>query len=140
VWIVLMLVAFLFNGCGVFGLRILAGMGLTETHVNQYLLYFYTGGSVFMGVLLLAKGTWPSRTEVKMGALMALCSLSGTASLAYALGTYKIPGNVAFPISNGGSLFVVVTAGVLLFRERLGVYGILGCVLGTLAIVLLSMS
>jgi len=37
-WLLLMLVAFLFNGCGVFGLRILAGMGLTETHVNQYLL------------------------------------------------------------------------------------------------------
>ena len=27
-WLLLMLLAFLFNGCGVFGLRILAGMGL----------------------------------------------------------------------------------------------------------------
>jgi drug/metabolite transporter (DMT)-like permease len=72
--------------------------------------------------------------------LMALCSLSGTAALAYALGNYHIPGNIAFPISNGGSLFVVILGGVLLFRERLGLYGLGGCVLGTFAIVLLSVS
>jgi multidrug transporter EmrE-like cation transporter len=139
-WLVLMLMAFLFNGCGVFGLRVLAGMGLAGALTNQYLLYFYLGGFIFMAVLLLAKSTWPNRTEVGMGGLMALCSISGTASLAYALNSYGVPGNVAFPISNGGSLFVVVTAGVLLFRERLGWYGISGCVLGTLAIVLLSLS
>ena len=71
---------------------------------------------------------------------MAVCSISGTASLAYALGHYQIPGNVAFPISNGASLFIVITGGVLLFKERLGRYGIAGCALGTLAIVLLSIS
>jgi drug/metabolite transporter (DMT)-like permease len=115
-------------------------MGLTETHVNQYLLYFYLGGFLFMAVLLAAAKVVPNRTELAIGSLMALCSISGTASLAYALGNFQIPGNVAFPISNGGSLFVVITGGVLLFRERLGIYGICGCVLGTLAIVLLSVS
>ncbi len=139
-WLLLMLLAFLFNGCGVFGLRILAGMGLAGVVTNQYILYFYLGGFVFMALRLLAKKTWPNRTEIGMGGVMALCSISGTASLAYALNTYNIPGNVAFPIANGGSLFVVVTAGVLLFRERLGWYGLSGCVLGTLAIVLLSVS
>jgi drug/metabolite transporter (DMT)-like permease len=139
-WLVLMLVAFFFNGCGVFGLRILAGMGLTETHVNQYLLYFYLGGFVFMAVLLVAKKLRPTPMEIAVGTLMAFCSLSGTASLAYALGNYDIPGNIAFPISNGGSLFVVITGGVLVFRERLGLYGIWGCALGTLAIILLSVS
>jgi drug/metabolite transporter (DMT)-like permease len=123
-WLLLMLVAFFFNGCGVFGLRILAGMGLTDTHVNQYLLYFYLGGFLFMGVVLLTQRVTPNLKEIGIGMLMALCSLSGTAALAYALGNYHIPGNVAFPISNGGSLFVVITGGVLLFRERLGVYGI----------------
>ena len=134
------LVAFFFNGCGVFGLRILAGMGLTETHVNQYLLYFYLGGFLFMALVLLLQKLMPSPREIGIGMLMALCSLSGTAALAYALGNYHIPGNVAFPISNGGSLFVVITGGVLLFRERLGMYGLCGCILGTLAIVLLSVS
>jgi len=139
-WLVLMLVAFFFNGLGVFGLRILAGMGLSETHVNQYLLYFYLGGFLFMAAVLLIRKVTPSPREFGIGLLMALCSLSGTAALAYALGNYQIPGNIAFPIANGGSLFVVITGGVLLFRERLGLYGICGCSLGTLAIVLLSIS
>ena len=139
-WLLLMLVAFLFNGCGVFGLRILAGMGLTETHVNQYLLYFYLGGFLFMAAVLLIQRVAPNPREIAIGMLMAVCSLSGTAALAYALGNYQIPGNIAFPISNGGSLFVVITGGVMLFRERLGLYGVSGCALGTLAIVLLSIS
>jgi multidrug transporter EmrE-like cation transporter len=140
VWLVLMLLAWFFNGSGVFGLRVLAGMGFSDTLINQYLFYFYMGGFLFMGVVLLMNGVRPNWNEIRMGGLMALCSLSGTASLAYALGKYAIPGNVAYPIANGGSLFLVVTAGVLLFHERLGLYGILGCVLGTLAIVLLSVS
>jgi drug/metabolite transporter (DMT)-like permease len=139
-WLLLMLVAFVFNGCGVFGLRILAGMGLTETHVNQYLLYFYLGGFLFMAVVLLLKKVIPKPREIGIGMLMAVCSLSGTAALAFALGNYQIPGNIAFPISNGGSLFVVIAGGVMLFRERLGLYGVSGCALGTLAIVLLSIS
>jgi multidrug transporter EmrE-like cation transporter len=139
-WLLLMLLAWGFNGCGVFGLRILAGMGLAGLVTNQYLVYYYMGGFVFMGLVLLAQKTRPNRGEIAMGSLMALCSISGTAALGYALNTYNIPGNVAFPIANGGSLFVVVTAGVFIFRERLGWYGITGCVLGTLAIVLLSVS
>jgi drug/metabolite transporter (DMT)-like permease len=139
-WLLLMLVAFFFNGCGVFGLRILAGMGLSETHVNQYLLYFYLGGFLFMALVLFLQKIVPSLKEIAIGMLMALCSLSGTAALAYALGEFHIPGNIAFPISNGGSLFVVIIGGVLLFRERLGLYGLCGCALGTLAIVLLSVS
>ena len=139
-WLVLMLLAWFFNGSGVFGLRVLAGMGLSNTLVNQYLFYFYMGGFLFVGAVLLLNGVRPNWNEIRMGGLMALCSLSGTASLAYALGKYAIPGNVAYPIANGGSLFLVVAAGVLLFRERLGLYGILGCVLGTLAIVFLSIS
>jgi multidrug transporter EmrE-like cation transporter len=139
-WLFLMLVAFFFNGCGVFGLRILAGMGLSETHVNQYLLYFYLGGFLFMAAALLTQRVTPNLKEIGIGLLMASCSLSGTAALAYALGNYQIPGNIAFPISNGGSLFVVIAGGVLLFREPLGVYGMCGCALGTLAIILLSVS
>jgi multidrug transporter EmrE-like cation transporter len=93
-----------------------------------------------MAVVLLIQRVTPNPREIAIGMLMAVCSLSGTAALAYALGNYQIPGNIAFPISNGGSLFVVITGGVMLFRERLGLYGVSGCALGTLAIVLLSIS
>jgi multidrug transporter EmrE-like cation transporter len=139
-WFILMLLAWMFNGLGVFGLRILAGFGLSGDVTNPYIMYWYLGGTIFMGVRLLAKRCRPDRKEVLLGGLMALCSVSGTAGLAFALNVYSVPGNVAFPIANGGSLFVVVTAGVLLFRERLGLYGVCGCTLGTLAIILLSVS
>jgi drug/metabolite transporter (DMT)-like permease len=95
-------------------------------------------GATILSILLLARGSRPSRTEAGLGALMALCSISGNTALAFALSTYQVPGNIAFPISNGGSLFMVVITGVLLFRERLGWYGIAGCVLGSIAIILLS--
>lgn len=139
-WLLLMLLSFLFNGCEAFGVRVLAGLGMADRYTDQYLLYYYLSGLLCIGIPLLVKGTRPNAREVGVGALMALCSISGTISLAYALGRYNIPGNIAFPISNGGSLFMVVIAGVLLFRERLGRYGICGCALGILAIVLLSVS
>jgi drug/metabolite transporter (DMT)-like permease len=135
-----MLVAFFFNGCEAFGVRVLAGMGFADSSTNQYLLYYYLGGFLCIGIPLALKGLWPNKTEIYVGTLMALCSISGTVSLAWALGHYNVPGNVAFPISNGGSLFVVVIAGVMFFRERLGAYGIAGCTLGTIAILLLSVS
>jgi len=139
-WIVLMLISFLCNGCETFGLRVLAGMGFANIAVEQYILYYYLGGFVCIGVPLCLKKVWPTKTEVVIGALMALCSIAGTMSLALALGRYKMPGNIAYPISSGGSLFVVVIAGVALFKERLGKHGIIGCALGTIAILLLSIS
>ena len=139
-WIVLMLISFLCNGCETFGLRVLAGMGLANIAVDQYILYYYLGGFVCIAVPLCLKKMWPTKTEIVIGVLMALCSIAGTMSLALALGRYNMPGNIAYPISSGGSLFVVVIAGVALFQERLGKYGITGCLLGTIAIILLSIS
>ena len=135
-----MLISFLCNGCETFGLRVLAGMGFANVAVDQYVLYYYLGGFLCIAVPLCLKKMWPTKTESFIGLLMALCSVSGTMSLALALGRYKMPGNLAYPISSGGSLFMVVIAGVLLFRERLGKYGIIGCALGSLAIILLSIS
>ena len=43
-----------------------------------------------------------------------------------------------FPITTGGNLFVVAAAGVFLFREKIGPYGIAGIVTGVLSIILLS--
>jgi drug/metabolite transporter (DMT)-like permease len=136
----LMLISFVFNGCETFGLRVLAGMGLADRYTNQYLLFYYLGGFLCIAIPMAAKRLLPNWTEILVGTLMALWSISGTVSLSYALGSYHVPGNIAFPISNGGSLFFVVIAGVAFFGERLGKYGISGCALGVLAIVLLSFS
>jgi len=135
-----MLLAMLLNGCEIFGLRILAGMGYEATAADQYVLFYYLGGLlVLIGVMGIRRSK-PARREALIGAVMAACSIGGTVSLAYALNSYHLVGNVAYPIANGGSLFLVIAGGVLCFRERMGPYGIAGCLLGTLAIVLLSIS
>jgi drug/metabolite transporter (DMT)-like permease len=50
-----------------------------------------------------------------------------------------VPGYIVFPVTTGGNLFLVAAAGVFLFRERIGRYGVAGIVAGVLALVLLSL-
>jgi multidrug transporter EmrE-like cation transporter len=51
-----------------------------------------------------------------------------------------VAGHIAFSISTGGTLFIVALAGVFLFKERVGPYGVAGLVLGILSIIVLSIS
>jgi multidrug transporter EmrE-like cation transporter len=70
---------------------------------------------------------------------MGLCSIAGQFFTGLAL-SRNVAGHVAFPISTGGTLFVVALAGVFLFKERVGPFGIAGLVLGILSIVMLGLS
>jgi drug/metabolite transporter (DMT)-like permease len=126
------------NGCEIFGLRILASWGFESAATDQYVLWYYLGATAGTFLVMGVKRSRPNRKEVGIGALMALFSMLGTMSLAYALSSYRLPGNIAYPIANGGSLFMVIAAGVFLFNERLGWYGASGCALGTVAVVLLA--
>lgn len=137
-WLRLMLVAFVANGIGPFGLKILTEMGLASTYQAQYLLYWYLGGFVFAAAALIRSGLRPRASEVLLGALMGGCSLLGQSFTGLALAT-GMPGHVVFPITTGGSLFLVATAGLVLFKERVGPYGIAGMVLGIAALVGLSL-
>jgi multidrug transporter EmrE-like cation transporter len=49
-----------------------------------------------------------------------------------------VPGYVVFPLAVGGNLFIVVAAGLILFKEQLRSYGIIGLGLGTAALVILA--
>lgn len=138
VWLRLMLVAFVANGIGPFGLKILTEQGLAERYQAQYLLYWYVGAFVFAIAALLRSRLRPFRREVWLGALMGACSLLGQAFTGLALSN-GVPGHVAFPMTTGGSLFLVATAGLLIFKERVGAYGIAGLVLGIAALVALSL-
>jgi multidrug transporter EmrE-like cation transporter len=132
-----MLVAFLSNGIGPFGLKILSEQGLAARYQAQYLLYWYLGAFVFAIAAILRSRLLPFGREIWLGALMGACSLLGQAFTGLAL-SHGVPGHVAFPITTGGSLFLVATAGLLLFREKVGAYGIAGMVLGIAALVALS--
>ncbi len=51
----------------------------------------------------------------------------------------KVPGYIVFPITTGGNLFLVTAAGVLMFRERIDRFGVVGILTGILSFVLLSL-
>jgi multidrug transporter EmrE-like cation transporter len=86
---------------------------------------------------LIRSGQRPYGREVWLGALMGACSLLGQAFTGLALAN-GVPGHVAFPMTTGGSLFLVGAAGLWLFKERVGPYGMAGMVLGIAALVALS--
>lgn len=137
IWLRLMLVAFVANGIGPFGLKVLTEQGLASTYQAQYLLYWYLGAFVFAIAALIQSRLRPYRREIWLGALMGGCSLMGQAFTGLAL-SHGVPGHVAFPLTTGGSLFLVAAAGLLLFKEKVGPYGLVGMALGIAALVALS--
>jgi len=136
-WLQLMLIAFVANGIGPFGLKVLTEEGLATGYQAQYLLYWYVGAFVFAVAALVRSRLRPYGREIWLGALMGGCSLLGQAFTGLAL-SHGVPGHVAFPITTGGSLFLVGAAGLLLFKEKIGAYGLAGMALGIAALVALS--
>ncbi len=135
----LMLVAFLTNGLGTFGLRILAGSGLGAVTELQYLTLWYSFGCLMAVAACASRLSRPKRREIVIGGAMALCSLCGQMGMALSLSS-GIPGFVVFPIATGGGLLFVVAVGVLAFREPIRGLGYLGIATGTAALVLLAVS
>ncbi len=136
VWLRYMMIAFVANGLGPFGLKILSERGLAG-YQSQYLMYWYLGGVIFaLLAFSRALGRLPVR-EVLIGAAMGVSSLSGQSFTGLALAR-DVPGHIVFPITTGGSLFLVAAAGILVFGERVGVYGLAGILLGIASLVLLS--
>ncbi|HCJ35104.1 MAG TPA: hypothetical protein DHV65_12520 [Ktedonobacter sp.] len=136
-WFRLMLVAFLANGIGPFGLKILAEMNLSGQFTYQYLELWYLGGVAFALVAFLRRHSKPYLREVLIGGGMGMCSVGGQLSMALALRD-NVPGHIVFPVVTGGNLFIVAAAGVILFKERIGSYGTAGIILGIASLVILS--
>ena len=133
----LMLVAFCLNGVCSFGLRILTGWDLAAEYTSAYLIFWY-----FAAASLVIIAGWRGferivLPEVLVGGALGLGSVCGQTALGSAL-SQGLPGNVVFPVTLAGGLFIVILAGIFLFRERLGKAGVLGVILGLMAIILLS--
>lgn len=138
VWFRLMLVSFIANGLGPFGLKILTERGLAS-YRPQYLFWWYLGGFIFALAALLLSRAGLNRREVALGAAMGGCSLAGQSFTALAL-EKGVPGHIAFPLTTGGSLFLVAAAGLLLFHERISRYGYCGIGIGIISLVMLSVT
>jgi len=136
-WVRMMLICFLTNGLGAFGLRIVTGLGLMEAHKYSYIALWYCSGFLLAAVIFFSQRAFPNVREnwVSMG--MAMSSVVGQIGKAYAL-QYGVPGYVVFQVAPGGGLFLVVLAGVLFFSERISNYGVAGIILGITALVMLA--
>ncbi|MCX6625938.1 MAG: hypothetical protein NTY38_33715 [Acidobacteria bacterium] len=133
-----MAIAFLTNGLGAYGLRVLAGSGLGNVSNVQYLALWYLAGLLLAGLVYFRRMGRPHAREVVVGSGMALCSLAGQMGMALAL-SGGFPGFVVFPVAIGGGLLMVVVVGVLLFGERVHPLGYLGIAAGVSALVLLAL-
>lgn len=133
-----MLIAFLTNGLGIFGLRILAGAGLGHVSERQYLSLWYLAGALVAAVPLLRLRSGMEKREWLLGCAMAASSLFGQLGMGLALAN-GLPGFVVFPVATGGGLLFVLLVGVIRFRERVHWVGYLGIATGTLALVLLAL-
>lgn len=138
-WTRLMVVAFLSNGIGPFGLKILAEAGLAEAHQFRYLAYWYLGGLILTTIAFLTRPRRVRGVEIGLGALMGAASLAGQSFTSLAL-AHQAPGHIVFPLTTGGTLLIVATAGILLFREPVSVYGVAGIVLGIVGLMILSLA
>ena len=136
-WFRLMMLAFVFNGLCSFGLRILADMGLAKEHTLHYLVFWYLGGAVAFLFTLLGRRSGISRFDLFVGSALGVLSGLGQSFIGLALST-GLPGNVVYPVTLAGGLFIVVAIGVTVFRERVGWAGITGILLGIVSIGLLS--
>jgi multidrug transporter EmrE-like cation transporter len=137
-WSKLMSIAFVANGLGPFGLKILTAMGLSAQQ-SKYLFWWYAGGALFAAAAFATGWRHVQAKELALGATMGLCSLGGQSFTGLSL-AHGMPGHIVFPVTTGGSLFFVAAAGIVFFKERVGPYGLAGICLGICSLVLLSIS
>jgi multidrug transporter EmrE-like cation transporter len=138
-WLQYMLLTFLTNGLGVFGLRIMEGRGWSEKHKYNYLLVWYFSGFLLAAAVFLPRGDFPSPKEHVVTLGMALSSLIGQQCLAFAL-QHRLSGDVVYQVGPGGGLFFVVLVGILFFGERVTTSGAVGIFIGIAGMAVLSLA
>jgi drug/metabolite transporter (DMT)-like permease len=139
-WFLLMLVILLTNGMSAYGLKVIAAWGLPETAKFPYLTIWYAAGLLTIGVPILFQGVrFITLREAGWSSVLAALSMGGQLAMATSL-KLNIPGHIVFPIAIGGSLFIVILGGRLLFGERMNRLTVGGVSFGLAAIILLSLS
>ena len=138
-WFLLMVIILLTNGMSAFGLKVIAGWGLSGSVKFPYLTIWYAAGLASIGAPMVLKSVRLVRRELLWGALMAALSIAGQFAMAIAL-DLTVPGHIVFPIAIGGSMFIVALAGRFFLGERMNRFDVIGVSLGFLAVMLLGTS
>jgi drug/metabolite transporter (DMT)-like permease len=137
-WLFLTGVTFFAQTIAPFGLKILAERNLIERYEFQFLLVMYLGGLTIAPAVFRQRPLLPFGREFLIGSGMAVCSVSGMAFTGLALAK-GVPAYLTFSLTQGGAVFLVIGAGLLVFKEKLGWRGFLATALGIIAIVMLGM-
>lgn len=137
-WLPLMLLSFLGNGLAASSQKVLVESGAAD-YTWQFYIVLYWSGFILMALISVLREPWPNVRELATGLVMAVCSVAGNVSITLALG-HKVPGAIAYPVGNGGSLTLVILAGVLFFKERVNKIGMAGIACGICAILILVMA
>ena len=138
VWGRMMALCYVTNGLAAFSLRIAAQSHPALTARFQYSVLYYIAGLAVCLAWAARRGI-PDKQELAIGGAMAALSLCGQVLLFSAL-SHGVKGHIAFPVSSGGGLMIVTAATLILFRERISVYGVCGILCGGSAIALLTLA
>jgi drug/metabolite transporter (DMT)-like permease len=137
-WLPLIMLAFLANGLAASSQKVLVEAGGGD-YVWQFYTVLYAAGFALFAIVSLTQAGRPNLRELVTASVMAVASVAGNISIVKALDNH-VPGSVAYPVGNGGSLFLVVLAGVLLFKEHVNPAGIAGIAVGIGAVLVLIMT
>lgn len=137
-WLQLMLAAMVANGFALMGAKVLTEAGLAGEHQYHYLLGWYTSGLAAAILYSVRELAVPSGKEALIGGGMATMSFLGQLCLVEALNG-GAPAYLVYPIAAGANVLFVAIAGVVLFKEKLGLYGSAGILCGLLSVVILSL-
>ena len=137
-WLSLIMLAFVANGLAASSQKVLVELGGGD-YAWQFYVMLYAAGAVAVAVANAMNSGFPNGREGLISAGMAVASVAGNICIVKALGM-QVPGTIAYPVANGGSLFLVVLAGFLAFRERVNPVGVAGIVLGIAATLVLVLS
>jgi drug/metabolite transporter (DMT)-like permease len=140
-WLPLIMLAFLANGLAATSQKVLVEVDgrAYESYAWQFYIALYAAGFAFCALVSLTQQGRPNLREFVTGLVMAVASVAGNVSIVMALGK-NVPSTVAYPVANGGSLFLVILAGLLLFKEHVNPVGLAGIAVGIAAILVLVMS
>jgi drug/metabolite transporter (DMT)-like permease len=137
-WLSLIMLAFFANGLAASSQKVLVERGAGD-FAWQFYVVLYAVGAIVVAVANAVNTGRPNGREAFISAAMAVASVAGNICIVKALGL-AVPGTIAYPVANGGSLFLVVLAGIVAFRERVSPAGIAGIAVGIAATLVLVLN
>lgn len=123
-------------GLAIFSFGLLGILMKTSSYLQinslDILIAMYGGGSIYLAICSMYKKEKWQRSEANVGSIVGLISILGYSSYFYALKTGTA--SIVFPIVSLNCL-VVVLAGVLLYKEKLKRYQLIGVLTALLGII-----